>query len=133
MLFMGKLHQFFQHMALFSQNNVNTNRVKHGITSEGLDIKSTSIAVKLASKFWKKMMEHINDNTVPKEIPSFACTLFVEQADISFTTALAATKPAETSAAISSEAKGKRAGDEPRKKSRQASHSIKVSRWVFST
>jgi hypothetical protein len=85
MLFMDKLHQFFQHMALLSEKRVNTYRVKHGITSEGLDIKSISIAVKLASKFWKKITEHINDNTIPKEIPSIAHTLFVEQAGSVFT------------------------------------------------
>jgi hypothetical protein len=38
MLFMGKLHQFFKHMALLSQNSVNTNQVKYGVTRDGLDI-----------------------------------------------------------------------------------------------
>ncbi len=105
MLFMGKLHQFFQHMALFSQNSVNTNRVEHSIKSEYLDIKSISIAIKLASKFWKKMTEHIDDNTVPKEIPSFAHSLFVEQAGGGFTTALTATNPTKTSPVVLTEAK----------------------------
>jgi hypothetical protein len=53
MLFAQKLHQFFQHLASFSQNSVNTNLVEHGNHGEGLNIKSISTAVKLASKFWK--------------------------------------------------------------------------------
>jgi hypothetical protein len=54
MLFMGKLHQFFQNLALFSQNSVNTNLVEHGATGDNLDIKNITIAVKFAAKFWKK-------------------------------------------------------------------------------
>jgi hypothetical protein len=68
MFFMGKLQQFFQHLALFSQNSINTNKVEHGITTsdQGLDSKKIAIAVKLGSKFLKNMAEHIEDNTVPK-------------------------------------------------------------------
>jgi hypothetical protein len=51
MLFVGKLHQLFQHLASFSQNSVNTNLVEHGGHGEGLDIKSIFTAVKIASKF----------------------------------------------------------------------------------
>jgi hypothetical protein len=80
LLFMAKLHQFFMHLAAFSQNSLNTNKVEHGITSgnQGLDIKKMSVAVKLASKFLKKMTEHIKDDTVPKEVPSFARNLFTD-------------------------------------------------------
>jgi hypothetical protein len=77
MLFAGKLYQFFQHLASFSQNSVNTNLVEHGNHGKGLNIKSVSTAVKLASKFWKKMTEHVEDNTFPKKVPAFAHTLFV--------------------------------------------------------
>ncbi len=54
MLFVGKLHHYFQHLASFSQNSINTNLVKHGNNGKGLNIKSISTAIKLASKFWKK-------------------------------------------------------------------------------
>ncbi len=33
------------------------------------------------------MTDHIDDDTVPKKVPSFACTLFAEQAGGYFTTA----------------------------------------------
>ncbi len=47
--FMGKLHQFFQNLALFSQNSINTNKVEHSITTSalGLDSKNIAITVKL--------------------------------------------------------------------------------------
>jgi hypothetical protein len=69
-----KLHQYFQHLALFSQNSINTNKVEHGITTsdQGLDSKNIAIVVKLGSNFLKKMAEHIKDDTVPKEVPSSA-------------------------------------------------------------
>jgi hypothetical protein len=51
MLFMAKLHQFFQNLALFSQNSINTNLVEHGAISDLLDIRNVSIAVKFAAKF----------------------------------------------------------------------------------
>ncbi len=77
MVFMGKIHQFFQHLASFSQNSVNTNKVKLGLLD--LDNKNIKTAVKLASKFFKKMVDHIDDNSLPKEMPTFAKSLFVEQ------------------------------------------------------
>jgi hypothetical protein len=33
MVFMAKLHQFFQHLALFSQNFINTNKIKLAYTN----------------------------------------------------------------------------------------------------
>jgi hypothetical protein len=54
MLFMAKIHQFFQSLALFSQNSVNTNLVEHGATGKELNISNIVIAVKFAVKFWKK-------------------------------------------------------------------------------
>jgi len=64
---MGKLHQFFQHLASFSQNSINTNKVK--TNDNTLEVKQVTTAVKLVSKFFKKMTEHIEDSTVPKETP----------------------------------------------------------------
>jgi hypothetical protein len=112
MLFVGKLHQFFQHLASFSPNSINTNLVEHGNQGKGLNIKSVSTAIKLASKFLKKMTKHIEDNTIPKEVPAFAHTLFVEQPGGSFTNAPVVKKTAETPAA---DGKGKKDGDEPKK------------------
>jgi hypothetical protein len=77
MVFMGKTHQFFQLLASFSQNSINTNKVKLGLAD--LDDKHIKTAIKLASKFFKKMVDHIDKNSVPKEVPTFAKSLFVEQ------------------------------------------------------
>jgi hypothetical protein len=47
-VFMAVLHQFFQHLALFSQNLINTNKLGHA--NPNLDSKNVTIAVKLTSK-----------------------------------------------------------------------------------
>jgi hypothetical protein len=85
MVFMGKIHHFFQHLASFSQNSVNTNKVKLGLLD--FDDKHIKTTVKLASKFFKKMVDHIDDNSLPKEVPTFAKSLFVEQTLGGFTLA----------------------------------------------
>ncbi len=77
MIFMGKLHQFFQCLASFLQNSINTNKAEIGNST--LEMKHITIGVKLAAKFINKMVEHIDDNLVPKEIPAFAKGLFVKQ------------------------------------------------------
>jgi hypothetical protein len=42
-------------------------------------MKQAVVAVKLMTKFIKKITEHVEDSSVPKEIPPFARTLFVKQ------------------------------------------------------
>jgi hypothetical protein len=45
-----------------------------------------STAVKLASKFFSKMQEHVDDNSIPKDVPAFARSIFVNAAGgVSFT------------------------------------------------
>jgi hypothetical protein len=87
---MGKLHQFFQHLASFLQNSINTNKVEIGNST--LEIKHITIGVRLAAKFINKMVEHINNNLVPKEIPAFAKGLFVKQTVGSIARAIPDTK-----------------------------------------
>jgi hypothetical protein len=128
--FAGKLHRFFQFLASFSQNSVNTNLVEHGNHSKGLNIKSISTAIKLASRFWKKMTKHIKDDTVPKEVPAFARTLFVEQPGGSFTNTQVIKKTAKTPAA---DGKGKKDGDEPKKKKQKCEASDKSHKMGIST
>ncbi len=77
MVFMGKLHQFFQHLASFLQNSINTNNVELG--NLALKTKHIAISMKLAAKFIKKMAKHIENNLVPKDIPAFAKSLFFKQ------------------------------------------------------
>ncbi len=90
MVFMGKIHQFFQHLASFSQNSVNTNKVELGLLD--FDDKHIKTAVKLASNFFKKMVDHIDDNSLPKEVSTFAKSLFVEQTSGGLTLATCTSK-----------------------------------------
>jgi hypothetical protein len=125
MIFMAKLHQFFQNLALFSQNSVNTSLVEHGTTGNKLDIRNISIAAKFAAKFWKKMKNHIEDDTIPSEIPSFVHTMFMEPASGIIPAApVAIDKPAATSTALIG-AKGKKYGNEPSKKKQKRETSDK--------
>jgi hypothetical protein len=117
MVFMGKTHQFFQHLASFSQNSINTNKVELGLAD--LDERHIKTAIKLAAKFFKKMVDHIDDNSVPKEVPTFAKSLFVEQTSGRFAIAPPAIAPAPKSnptvQPTTSKEGGKRKtnGDEP--------------------
>ncbi len=97
MVFTGKLHQVFQHLASFSQNSINTNKVKLNTTN--FNKKHLASAVKIASKFIKKIKEHIDENSIPKEIPTFARSLFTAKPDGSF-------KMLTTTPAISTTANG---------------------------
>jgi hypothetical protein len=74
MIFMSKFHQFFMHVASFLQNSINTNKIKTG--DRIFETKQVSVVVKLASKFFAKMQEHINDNSIPKDMPAFAKSFF---------------------------------------------------------
>ncbi len=122
---MGKLHQFFQHLALFSQNSINTNKVEHGImtSDQGLDSKIIAIVVKLGSKFLKKMAEHIEDNMVPKEVPSFTRSLFTKTSSIPLllanTNGVVATVPAIAPATKSKGGKKKEGEQTGRKKQKR--------------
>jgi hypothetical protein len=86
MVFMGKNHQFFQLLTSFLQNLINTNKVELGLAN--LDDKHVKTAIKLASKFFKKMVDHIDKNSVPKEVYTFVKSLFVEQTSGGFAIAL---------------------------------------------
>jgi hypothetical protein len=80
-----------------------------------------SIAVKLASKFLKKMTEHIKDNTVPKEVPSFAqshFTDFLSGPQLLVKTNVASIVPAATTT-TQSEGGKKKDGKEPSRKKKK--------------
>ena len=77
MVFMGKIHHFFQHLANFLQNSVNTNKVEVG--DSVFETKIVKTGVKLGAKFINKMIEHVENNSIPKDIPTFAKSLFVKQ------------------------------------------------------
>ncbi len=71
------------------------------------------------------MNNHIVDNTVPKEIPSFAHTMFVEQASGIVAAALVAIDKSTATSTPSIEAKGKKSGNEPSKKKQKQETSNK--------
>jgi hypothetical protein len=64
------------HLALFSQNSINTNKIE--VSDHKFETKMVSTAVKLASKFFRKMQEHVDDNSIPKDLPAFARSIFVD-------------------------------------------------------
>ena len=66
------------HLASFSQNSINTNKIELG--DDDFDTKMVVTAVKLASKFFSKVQEHIDDNSFPKDVPAFARGFFADAA-----------------------------------------------------
>jgi hypothetical protein len=76
LVFMAKIHQFFMHLALFSQNMINTNKIEIG--DNKFESKNVSTAVRLAAKFFNKMQEHVEDNSIPKDVPAFAKSFFIK-------------------------------------------------------
>ena len=104
MIFMSKIHQFFMHLASFSQNSINTNKIETG--DDKFETRSVSVAVKLASKFLAKMQEHIDDNSVPKDVPAFAKSFFVEASGGGFVPAPTAAEPAKPAASQPADANG---------------------------
>jgi hypothetical protein len=117
MVFMSKIHQFFQHLANFSQNSLNTNKVEIGDSAFKTMLVKTG--VKLGAKFINKMIEHVKDNLLPKDIPAFAKSLFVKKTAGGIIT-LAATntgaKNQEGAAVSGEDNKHKSDGNEPGKK-----------------
>ncbi len=77
MVLISKIHQFFQHLANFSQNSLNTNKVEVG--NSAFKTKLVKTGVKLGAKIINKMIKHVEDNLLLKDIPAFAKSLFVEQ------------------------------------------------------
>jgi hypothetical protein len=76
MVFMAKIHQFFQHLASFLQKSINIYKIE--VVDDKFDVKNVTIVVKLASKFFSKMQEHVDDNSIPKDVPAFARSFFFE-------------------------------------------------------
>ena len=97
MLIMAKVHQVFMHLASFSQNSINTNKIE--LDDYDFNSKMVVTAIKLVSKFFSKMQEHIKDNSVPKDVPAFARGFFVDAAKGGFVHAPAVDEqpPATTS------------------------------------
>ncbi len=57
------------------------------MANDKFDVKNVTIAVKLASKFFSKMQEHVDDNSIPRDVPAFARSFFSEATGGGFTLA----------------------------------------------
>ncbi len=55
---------------------INTNKIEVG--NDKFDTKNVTIAVKLAFKFFRKIQEHVDDNSIPKDVPAFTRSFFVK-------------------------------------------------------
>ena len=84
------------HLASFLQNSINTNKIETG--DDKFETRSVSVTVKLASKFFAKMQEHIDDNSIPKDVPAFAKSFFVEATGGGFVPAPPAAEAAKPAA-----------------------------------
>ncbi len=77
-----KVHQVFMHLASFFQNSINANKIELG--EYNFDTKTVVTAIKLASKFFSKMQKHIDNNSVPKDVQTFARGFFVDATEGGF-------------------------------------------------
>ena len=74
--FMHKLHQVFTKLASFSSNSKNTHAIKHNVERPEFHLKDINSAIKLASTFFEKMQENIdNKTTTGLDLPAFANVL----------------------------------------------------------
>ena len=74
--FMQKLHQVFTKLASFSSNSKNTHAIKHNVERPEFHLKDINSAIKLASTFFEKMQENIdNETTTGLDLPAFANVL----------------------------------------------------------
>jgi hypothetical protein len=64
---------------------INTNKIELG--DDKIETRMVTTMVKLTSKFLNKMQEHIDDNSIPKDIPAFAKSFFIEATGGEFTLA----------------------------------------------
>jgi hypothetical protein len=76
-IFMNQLHNIYKACASFSQNSINNNIVELS-NNDKLDTKVLATAVRTTSKFYGKMLEHIEENSVPTNIPVYVKNMFVD-------------------------------------------------------
>ena len=69
--FLNMLQHFFAQQAKFSANSLNTNKVEHGDNGSTLITKVLDQTVKYSVRFFKRISDHIAEDTVPSSIPRF--------------------------------------------------------------
>jgi hypothetical protein len=65
------LQHVFAQQARFSANTLNTNKVEHGDDGSTLVIKQLEQTVKYCSRFFKKMSDHVAEDSIPDSVPRF--------------------------------------------------------------
>ena len=66
--FLNMLQHIFAQQAKFSANSLNTNKVEHGDNGSTLIIKVLDQTVKYSVRFFKRISDHVAEDTVPNSI-----------------------------------------------------------------
>ncbi len=69
--FLNMLQHVFAQQAKFSANSLNTYKVEHGDNGSTLIIKVLDQTVKYSVHFFKRISDHVAEDTVPSSIPRF--------------------------------------------------------------
>ena len=69
--FLNMLQHVFAQQAKFSANSLNTNKVEHGDNGSTLITKVLDQTVKYSVRFFKRISDHVAEDTVPSSIPRF--------------------------------------------------------------
>jgi hypothetical protein len=70
-LFLNMLQHVFAQQAKFLANTFNTNKVEHGNNGSTLNVKQLKQTVKYISRFFKKMSDHVAEDSIPDSVPRF--------------------------------------------------------------
>jgi hypothetical protein len=69
--FLNMLQHVFAQQAKFSANSLNTNKVEHGDNGSTLIIKQLEQTIRYSVRFFKRISDHVAEDTVPSSIPRF--------------------------------------------------------------
>jgi hypothetical protein len=70
-LFLNMIQHVFAQQAKFSANTLNTNKVEHGNNGSTLNVKQLKQTVKYILRFFKKMSDHVAEDSPPDSVPRF--------------------------------------------------------------
>jgi hypothetical protein len=70
-LFLNMIQHVFAQQAKFLANTLNTNKVEHGHNNSTLNVKQLEQTVKYISRFFKKMSDHVAEDSTPDSVPRF--------------------------------------------------------------
>jgi hypothetical protein len=70
-LFLNMIQHVFTQQAKFLANTLNTNKVEHGNNGSTLNVKQLKQTVKYILRFFKKMSDHVAEDSTPNSVPRF--------------------------------------------------------------